>query len=262
MAKVRNYKDIKALFDSSGDGCTLQFITGEAKIPNGFGRWAVSCGCGSGKSTNILSIIKQRYSEGITICVPTIKEANELIDKMLKQGISKDIIISLNSTEKDTMTRYKENPSFIEEYKVIIITHPRMWMDPLSHFTNKKKWFLIDELNLHIKPMTLLQKDALMAFFYINEDKGSDGIHIDILPGKYLHLNDKDVFGFIYDNFLRQSNSSFNSKRDALTVEKRDYTYEMGKKYIIDYFTNKMASSFDGKSYPQDLPIYSSISDS
>ena len=56
----------------------MQFLSCTISFPNNNGLHIVSSGCGQGKTTMILEIIKQKWRNGILVVVPTIEAADEI----------------------------------------------------------------------------------------------------------------------------------------------------------------------------------------
>ena len=251
-----DYNLLQTDFPATGDGCTMHFLTGDINIPNGPGMWAVSCSCGGGKTTNIVSIVAQRCNEGAVVVSPTIEESNSLQTLLIGKGVHESEILNLNSKDTKTMNTYKETPDVVLSYKVIIITHPRMWMEPLDLLIKGKKWFLIDELNLFLKPMTIVPKSLYTNFFWIDDTKGTDGIAFAVQPGKYVHFYDAPTSHMLFKMCVRGSKGAFHTRNDSLSQLKWRITYMAVRKYLTKMFN-------DTKVYPDhammDLPVYSSI---
>lgn len=254
MAKKRNYGQICCEFASnSDDSCIFRLMTGDIKIPVGNGRWVLDCGCGSGKTRCLKSLVAQRWSEGITICVPTINDAQVLVDDLIVQGVPVNEIVNLNSEEAKTMKDYRKNPQDIEIKKVIVITHPRLWMDPIEHFTRGKKWLLIDELNLFVRPMTTVRKPALLMFFYISDEESS--IPLCGIPFCYAHIYDPSAMDLIYNNFIRHSKITFHSTNGILSNEKMEHTKSAVIAYLKEALQNEPLRNI------KDFDVYNDIED-
>ena len=65
----------------------MQFISCSIPFPTNNGLHIVSSGCGSGKSTMIQEIIKEKWSEGILVVVATIEAGRNLGEKQ-KNGLA------------------------------------------------------------------------------------------------------------------------------------------------------------------------------
>ena len=56
--KVQNLnKAIQVRFHQDGPGMDIDFLNGSVSVPNEYGGYAISCGCGGGKTTAIKDII-------------------------------------------------------------------------------------------------------------------------------------------------------------------------------------------------------------
>ena len=65
MPKVRDYKDIEVVFDSSDTNLTIKHQTGDAIIPCKGGASIVPLPCGGGKSTATCDLVAKRCDKGI-----------------------------------------------------------------------------------------------------------------------------------------------------------------------------------------------------
>lgn len=141
-------------------GCNIPF-------PDAPGLHIVSSGCGSGKTTMIREIIREKWKDGILVVTSTIDAAEEL---------GKDIEVWINSfysfprpllriLHSDTrrireMEEYKSDPKSLGKYEILIITSVRIIIDPyelfLSYKSGERGYILIDEMiNYYPQPFDI-----------------------------------------------------------------------------------------------------------
>ena len=141
-------------------GCSIPF-------PDAPGLHIVSSGCGSGKTTMIREIIREKWKDGILVVTSTIDAAEEL---------GKDIEVWINSfysfprpllriLHSDTrrireMEEYKSDPKSLGKYEILIITSVRIIIDPyelfLSYKSGERGYILIDEMiNYYPQPFDI-----------------------------------------------------------------------------------------------------------
>lgn len=186
---------MKELFnvDFNDDGSfRLNLKNGKVDVPGIQDCYAISTGCGSGKTECCKSIIRQKHNEGILYCVDTIAELDKMyqwiIDNKDDIGInpSEIIIISSDSRHQNFTSKYRDNPEILMSKQVVLITHCRFWTDLINYFlvykpTNNdygfngdfkslmargdlRRYVIFDETPLFITPFFTMPKVMLGAF--------------------------------------------------------------------------------------------------
>ena len=140
--------------DECGD--VMRFLNCEMSLPYVPGLHICSTGCGAGKSTMIMEIIKKYWRKGIVVVVPTIESAKEFEERIRMWGLALHKVgehpcFSVIHTDNQTeLVNYKENPMSLASIDVVVITHVRLVIDPVELFINykegKRLFCLIDEL--------------------------------------------------------------------------------------------------------------------
>lgn len=136
----------------------MDLLNGSLDIPKFPGAYAISTGCGSGKTTIIKKIIEQKYNYGVIVFCKTIRECNELYDHTITFIRSTDWsmvyddncrlheydIINLCSEPRlekigDKMVctngvdlNWKSNLDIIGRKKVVIATHSVLMNTPIN----------------------------------------------------------------------------------------------------------------------------------
>ena len=109
--------------DSSSD--VMRFLNCEMTLPHLPGLHICSTGCGAGKSTMIMEIIKKYWKKGVVVIVPTIEAAKEFEKKinawvaaLHKAGEhpSFSVIHTVNQTE---LVNYKNDPTSLVNFDVV-----------------------------------------------------------------------------------------------------------------------------------------------
>lgn len=225
---------------------TMQFLSCSVPFPNNNGLHVVSTGCGQGKSSMILEIIKQQWMEGILVVVPTIEAADEFGKKI--EDWSNGLVVSfrrckflvLHSGENriTEMQSYKANPLGLKDYDVLVITSARIIIDPYELFlsfkgnTGKRKLVLIDEMiNFYPQPFTIPQeiKDIVTFVDKYKTHNGKAGI--DVGNGWYRHhYQETDAMWAAYE---ASSYKLFKAKNE-LTRYKTGYIFKHIKEHGVD----------------------------
>ena len=159
---------------------TMQFLSCSVPFPNTNGLHCVFSGCGQGKSTMILEIIKQKWMEGILVVVPTIEAADEF-GKKIEAWSNRSAVsfrrckfLTLHSGENriTEMQFYKSDPLGLKDYDILVITSARIIIDPYELFLSfrgnngKRKLVLIDEMiNFYPQPFTIPQEIKSIVTF-------------------------------------------------------------------------------------------------
>ena len=138
------YKDISVVKHGAGQGMDITFLNGKVSIPDEYGGYTVSCGCGGGKTTAITQIIWQNSDQGVVYLVDTVAELEKMYNSLLKliakypmAGLTKDDIfcIRANRNEKDgdddtynkQLKAFKNDVSIIHRKKILLLTHVRFF---------------------------------------------------------------------------------------------------------------------------------------
>lgn len=139
-----DYKDISVIKHGAGQGMDITFLNGKVSIPDEYGGYTVSCGCGGGKTTAITQIIWQNSDQGVVYLVDTVAELEKMYNSLLKliakypmAGLTKDDIfcIRANRNEKDgdddtynkQLKAFKNDVSIIHRKKILLLTHVRFF---------------------------------------------------------------------------------------------------------------------------------------
>ena len=234
MAKIREHKDIETVFDPSGTGFTIKHLTGDTHLPGNGGAWFVNIPCGGGKSTSIVSLVKQKADEGILLETPTMKDADEMKEKLLSNGLRGNDIMVLHSESSD-LGLYLNDPILATTKKIIITTHIRAFIDTLSlllaydkgnrvdvssylgesgvknllQSDKARQFWLIDELPTFIRPFLEFEKNVIGCFSYMDRNK-ANGIPVGgSSPKKFWHCFSVAEMEYAYNTFLRGTTSSF-----------------------------------------------------
>ena len=211
----------------------LNFINCFVPCPTGTGLHIISSGCGSGKTTMILEIVKEKWKDGILIVAQTINDAEELYGKIevWKNGLTslkrpKVKVIHSGKERFTEMEEYKKNPDSISSFEILIITSVRLIIEPYDLFlkfgeSGTRGLVMIDEMiNFYPKPFDI-PKEMKDILSYVDKNKthfGKSGK--DIGGGFYKHrYHDLDSMKAAY------SSSGFRlfSGRNGLNEYKTEY---------------------------------------
>jgi len=183
---------------TTGGGFTMNLTNGTIKVPDKQGFYVISTGCGSGKTQNSKSLIKQKFNEGILYCVDTNSELIKMYDWIKKEGFvdASDVqIITSDSAYRDELEKYWENPELLLKKKILLITHVRLWTDLINYFLvynpnlssmnpfdgdfqalmardDLRKYIIIDETPHFIKPFATVPREILGVFSNLDNKTG------------------------------------------------------------------------------------------
>lgn len=142
----------------------MQFVNCSISFPSNNGLHIVSSGCGSGKSTMIREITRQKWNYGILVVTPTMNAADEVAER-LREWIDglysfehcKLKILHSGPNRIAEMEKYKSNPRSLADSDVLVITSARFIIDPYELFLDYKEGtrglILIDEMiNFYPQP--------------------------------------------------------------------------------------------------------------
>ena len=124
----------------------MQFLSCSIPFPNSNGLHIVSSGCGQGKTTMILEIIKTKWRDGILVVVPTMEAANEIgkkieewINGVLSFSRPRLMVLHSGGNRIKEMEEYKSNSLSLADYDVLVITSARIIIDPYELFLSFNK---------------------------------------------------------------------------------------------------------------------------
>lgn len=206
------------------DSFTMNMKNGKIDVPAEQDCYAISTGCGSGKTECCKSIIRQKHNEGVLYCVDTIAELDKMYRWIIENkddiGIkpSEVIIISSYQRHQDFTREYRDNPEILMSKHVVLISHHRFWTDLINYFLiykpkirdydfngdfmslmareDLRRYVIFDETPLFITPFFKMSKELLGIFTDYNSGawqcKNLDEIE------KYYHkfIADKDLNPF------------------------------------------------------------------
>lgn len=177
----------------------MQFINCSIPFPTTNGLHIVSSGCGSGKSTMILEIIKEKCSKGILVVVATIEAAEGLGRKTEEWigGISsfhrpKLMVLHSSTNRIAEMGAYKDNPISLADYDILIITSARIIIEPyelfISYNTGKREFMLIDEMiNYYPQPFEIPREIRDIVTFIDSHKTHNGKSGVECEGGFYQH---------------------------------------------------------------------------
>lgn len=118
----------------------MNFLNGVLSVPMSYGGYVIAPGCGSGKTTVIKDIIRQRFNDGIVYAASTIKECDDMYEWLMTNVVGRvqpenndtlkeEDIIVLHSRNEQSRYMYRWNPDDITRIRVIICTHYKLLHD-------------------------------------------------------------------------------------------------------------------------------------
>lgn len=251
---------MKELFNvdfHAGGGFTLNLKNGEIDVPGKQDCYAISTGCGSGKTECCKSIIRQKHDEGVLYCVDTIAELDKMYRWIIENkddiGIktSDVIVISSDPTHQDFTREYRGNPEILMSKQVVLITHCRFWTDLINYFLiykptdsnygfngdfkslmargDLRRYIIFDETPLFIKPFFSMPKGLLGIFTDYNSG-GWRCKNLDEIE-KYYHK-------FIADTDL----DPFPNQDYKINRIKREVVFELIPQYFPRWIDNDEAA--------------------
>lgn len=177
---------------TKGRGFDIPFPNGVVPVPDTPGGYAISSGCGSGKTESIKSLIRFKYNDGILYCVDTISECQrmyswvktELVDNVsLKET---DVMMINSQADFETMKTYQDHPEYICQKKVLIVVQVRFFIELINIFLlyrprttpqafdgnfmalmasgETRKYIVFDETPLFLKPFITLTTGELAPY--------------------------------------------------------------------------------------------------
>ena len=222
--------------EKKDSGTQFHFLNSSITLPDSLGLYAFDIACGSGKSTALTLFVALNWKDGVCIAVPTIKDANDMETALVTEGVPDSEIITLHSDNPGLMKQFKTNPNSLKDKKVVIITHPRIFMNPIELFCEGKKYVMIDELPLFIRYQAIVSKQVLTMFSNIDRNPNDNGCSILNMPGYYAHPYDTERMELIYETYIRKTNLSFLSGNDPLNQSMREAAFEYINLYLSQKF--------------------------
>lgn len=110
----------------------MNFLNCTIDVPLRYGGQCIATGCGSGKTTIIKDIIRQKWNEGILYTAATIKECDEMyewiLDNLVGSNLNgkilyEDDIVVIHSKDENGMEILLDNPELISSKLIVICTH-------------------------------------------------------------------------------------------------------------------------------------------
>ena len=178
----------------------FNLLNGIINIPEDFGGYIVSTGCGSGKTRNIKSeLLAKKYNEGILYCIDSKEECtnmykwiiNELISdpNIPTPGLTPDNVMMIHWDDPEEMYNYINHPSEIMNKKILILTHVRFWTDLINYFLiynpkspvdvfdgdftrlmqrdDLRRWIIFDETPQMLYPIGKVYKDTISTYDWV-----------------------------------------------------------------------------------------------
>lgn len=237
---VQNQK-INITAHPTGAGFDIQFLNGSISVPDAYGGYALSCGCGCGKTTGLTQFIVLKQDEGILYCVDTKSELEKMHQALLNNGILPDDMIMIHQdAAKDILSLYYSSPEKILGKKVVLITHCRLFADLINYFilykpvlpiptfdgdfsslmqrSDIRKYILLDETPLFFKPFVTITRPALGNFVEKN-----NGVW---------HCKSVADMKEAYREFIENTNSDFFMANNYLNSLKKDIVFNLIPKYL------------------------------
>ena len=224
----------------------MQFLSCSVPFPKNNGLHIVSTGCGQGKSTMILEIIKQKWTDGILVVVPTIEAADAFGKKMeawtggmvVSFRRCKFLVLHSGENRITEMQSYKSDPPGLKDYDVLVITSARIIIDPYELFLSykgnngKRGLVLIDEMiNFYPQPFKIPQeiKDIVTFVDKCKTHNGKAGV--DIGNGWVQHhYQGTDAMWAAY----KASSYKLFKSKDGLAQYKTEYIFKHIRDYGVD----------------------------
>ena len=82
---------VQVQLSHGGNGFTIPFKNGNIQVPDQADGYVVSCGCGTGKTESIKSLIRQRWNYGILYSVDMITECSKMYNWIVDHSFGQTI---------------------------------------------------------------------------------------------------------------------------------------------------------------------------
>lgn len=228
----------------------MYFLSCNISFPGSNGLHIVSSGCGQGKTTMILEIIKTKWRDGILVVVPTMEAANEIgkkieewINGVLSFSRPRLMVLHSGGNRIKEMEEYKSDPLSLADYDVLVITSARIIIDPYGLFlsfnkgnTGKRRLVLIDEMiNFYPQPFTIPEEMKDIVTF-VDKDKthhGRAGMEVKDESGNLWYRHCYQDTDAMWAAYLGSSYRLFKAKNE-LTRYKTRYIFGHIRNHGID----------------------------
>ena len=200
---------------------TMCFLNCSSPLPTTNGLHISSSSCGSGKTTIISEIASQHCGEGVLIVVATIEAAQELSTKLPTAHV-------LHTGNLTAMENYRNNPTLLMFYEILVITSARMIIDPIDlfleyKFGGKRKYVLIDELiNFYPEPYSIPDnlKDTLTYIDTTRTHKKGHDIGSVVVAGKTYYKHTYGSIGELKAAYEMGDSKLFSGRSNSLVEYK------------------------------------------
>lgn len=233
--------------DTTG-GLTIQFNNCSVDFPTTNGLHVVSSGCGSGKTTIIGEIIKEKWASGILVVVATIEAAEELATRITSRTTGllgyKVCVLHSDKSRLTEMEEYKKDPRTLESYDVLIITSARLIIDPyelfLSYKGEKRGYVFIDEMINFYPPSFEIPKEFIHIVTHVDQCKTHDG-----KKGMEFGSNGQTWYQHIYQDKSTMK-AAYHKSGYRLFKAKNGLT-EYKAEYVMDHILKKGLAPISGR---------------
>lgn len=235
--------------NNNDNGFVAHYANGDIEVPSAGGCYAISTGCGSGKTESIKSLIRQKASTGIMYCVNSISELQKMYYWILSnlcgpdKPLSEEDVVCISSDQMNLndLASYRQNPTLLTHKKVILLTHVRFWTDLINYFLvfnpaveepafdgdfdklmsrpDLRQYIIFDETPTFIKPFISLPKYVLGLF----GEKDSHG---------QWYCCDREEMDRRYDMFLKGTKDSFFKEDVEINRKKREVVLNLIPHYL------------------------------
>jgi hypothetical protein len=149
-------------------GFSAELLNGTINVPDEFGGYIISTGCGSGKTCAIKEIIRHKYNDGILYVVDTKAEANKMYNWILDNtDLKEDNVALIHNDNEVELFSYYQDPSFVIRKKVLILTHVRFWTDLINYFVVYNETEKLDVFDGDF--FKLMQREDLRKYIIFDE---------------------------------------------------------------------------------------------
>lgn len=264
----------------SKDGIKLKLITGniDVSVP---GNYVIASGCGSGKTSAIIQLIKLKKHKGIIYSARTIDECETMYEYLCDEGLKDDILL-LHSHSDDNAV-YINNPEFISRYKIIICTHHKLmntpsellllvkstdesipphmryWNQDECHNKSMRKYILVDEMIEKPGFTTMVDKSLIAGLVMAIQSgqirKSKYGYNYSDVLDWYKHYSEvlnSDPLRYI-DRYKAEYTLSLISEN----LDKYKSRLSDESQYIeVSYTLLDLLPGRSGKTYPDHFPYF------
>ena len=148
----------------------MNFLNCSIKVPMRYGGEVIASGCGSGKTTIIKEIIRQKFNEGILYSAATIEECNRMYDWIINNLIGTSIngveltindVIVLHCENSEGNDLFMNRPEDIGDKLIVICTHYKLTHE-YPEILFKKNF----DQRIHMVPETGLRRSVTRTMQY------------------------------------------------------------------------------------------------